>query len=117
MIFHKLQVLITNKGLINFQGRFFEIVQLGRVTRFAREFAYDAGAFRVFDLGKKAATGKLSKSEIREINLLGFRPEEIKFLNNFKSMDDAFNDAQGKIVINIAGRRSADRDALIPNAR
>ena len=107
----------TNKvqrGLINFQGRFFEIVQLGRVTRFAREFAYDAGAFRVFDLGKKAATGKLSKSEIREINLLGFRPEEIKFLNNFKSMDDAFNDAQGKIVINIAGRRSADRDALIP---
>ena len=94
--------------------KIFEIVQLGRVTRFAREFAYDAGAFRVFDLGKKAATGKLSKSEIREINLLGFRPEEIKFLNNFKSMDDAFNDAQGKIVINIAGRRSADRDALIP---
>ena len=102
------------KGLVNFQGRFFEIVQLGRVTRFAREFAYDAGAFRVFDLGKKAATGKLSRAEIREINLLGFKPEEIKFLNNFKNMDDAFEDAQGKIVINIAGRRSADRDALIP---
>ena len=102
------------QGLINFQGRFFEIVQLGRVTRFAREFAYDAGAFRVFDLGKKAATGQLSKAEIREINLLGFKPEEIKFLSKFKSMDDAFKNAEGKIVIDIAGRRSADRDALIP---
>jgi len=102
------------QGLINFQGRFFEIVQLGRVTRFAREFAYDAGAFRVFDLSKKAATGQLSKAEIREINLLGFKPEEIKFLNKFKSMDDAFKNAEGKIVIDIAGRRSADRDALIP---
>jgi|GEM_PF-5195357 len=102
------------QGLINFQGRFFEIVQLGRVTRFAREFAYDAGAFRVFDLSKKAATGKLSKAQIREINLLGFKPEEIKFLSKFKSMDDAFKNAEGKIVIDIAGRRSADRDALIP---
>lgn len=102
------------QGLINFQGRFFEIVQLGRVTRFAREFAYDAGAFRVFDLSKKAATGKLSKAQIREINLLGFKPEEIKFLSKFKSMDDAFKNPEGKIVIDIAGRRSADRDALIP---
>jgi len=102
------------QGLINFQGRFFEIVQLGRVTRFAREFAYDAGAFRIFDLGKKAATGNLSKAQIREINLLGFKPEEIKFLSKFKSMDDAFKNPEGKIVIDIAGRRSADRDALIP---
>ena len=110
------QTATTNyqKGLINFQGRFFEIVQLGRVTRFAREFAYDAGAFRMFDLGKKAATGNLSKAQIREINLLGFKPEEIKFLGKFKSMDDAFKNAEGKIVIDIAGRRSADRDALIP---
>ena len=110
------QTATTNyqRGLINLQGRFFEIVQLGRVTRFAREFAYDAGAFRVFDLGRKAATGKLSRAEIREINLLGFKPDEIKVLNNFKSMDDAFEDSQGKIIIDIAGRRSADRDALIP---
>ena len=79
-----------------------EIVQLGRVTRFAREFAYDAGAFRVFDLGKKAATGNLSKAQIREINLLGFKPEEIKFFGKFKSMDDAFKNPEGKIVIDIA---------------
>ena len=29
-------------------------------------------------------------------------------------MDDAFKNPEGKIVIDIAGRRSADRDALIP---
>ena len=103
------------KNLVEYQQRFFEIVQLGRITRFAREFAFDAGAFRAFDLGKKSVAGKIKPSQMREINTnLGLTLENIKYLGKFKTMDDAYADKMGKILIERAGRKAADRDALIP---
>tara|TARA_B100002019_G_scaffold105684_1_gene90819 strand:+ start:111 stop:4052 length:3942 start_codon:yes stop_codon:yes gene_type:complete len=103
------------KSLINYQQRFFEIVQLGRVTRFAREFAYDAGAFRAFDLGKLAVKGRLKPSRLRELNSqLGLSVENAKYLGKFESMDDAYRDKIGRMLIDRAGRKAADRDALIP---
>jgi hypothetical protein len=102
------------KSLLRFQSRFFEIVQLGRVTRFAREFAYDAGAFRAFDLGKLASKGKLKQARLRELNSLGLSVEDAKYLGQFKNMDEAYANVQGKFLIDKAGRKAANRDALIP---
>ena len=102
------------KFLVNFQQKFFEAVQLGRMTRFAREFAYDAGAFRAFDLGQLAGKGKFPKKNIRELNSLGMSVDNAKYLSKFKSMDEAYADPIGKEIIDIAGRKAANRDALIP---
>jgi hypothetical protein len=102
------------KFLVKSQQRFFEIVQLGRMTRFAREFAYDAGAFRAFDLGRIAGKGKFPRKNIRELNSLGMSVDNAKYLSKFKSMDEAYTDPIGKQIIDIAGRKAANRDALIP---
>jgi hypothetical protein len=102
------------KFLLRGQQKFFEIVQLGRVTRFAREFAYDAGAFRAFDLGALTKKGNLKKARIRELNSLGLNIEDAKYLGKFKNMDEAYADVQGKYLIDKAGRKAANRDALIP---
>lgn len=105
----------ATRGLINFQRRFFEAVQLGRVTRFAREFAFDTGTFRAFNLGKELRTkGKLKASKRRELSAMGLTAGAAEYLGKFKSMDDAFNDVTGKQLLLRAGRRTADRDALIP---
>jgi hypothetical protein len=103
------------RALVEFQRKFFEIIQLGRVTRFAREFAFDAGAFRVYDLGRIAAKkGKLSRAQQREIDLFGLTKDEVSYLGKFKNFDEAFEDKLGQKFVERAGRRSADRDALIP---
>jgi tRNA pseudouridine-54 N-methylase len=110
-------LMATNKKqrwLVKQQQRFFEIVQLGRITRFAREFAFDAGAFRAFDLGEMAAKGKLKRARIRELSSLGLTVDNAKYLGKFKNMDEAYSDKMGKVLIERAGRRAADRDALIP---
>ena len=101
----------TQQKIVEFQTRFFEIVNLGRITRFAREFAYDAGAIRVFDLSKKI---KLRNRHIRELTNLGLTKKHITYLKQFNSIDDAMDDSFGKIIIEKAGRSAADRDALIP---
>ena len=111
---------LTGKGtyqenLYLAQKAFFEFVQLGRITRFSREFAYDAGAYRGYDLARKFVTrGKLSKSERRELSYLGMDLEDAKKVGSYNKMNDAFDDFETKGFIEKAGQRSADRDALIP---
>ena len=103
------------RSLVDWQRNFFEVVQLGRVTRFAREYAFDAGVYRSFDLGKILnRKGKLSRAQQREIDLFGLNKEQMQYLGKFKTLDDAYSDSLGKTYLNQSGRRSADRDALIP---
>jgi hypothetical protein len=98
-----------------FQRAFFELNQLGRVTRFAREFAYDTGAFKAYSLSRKLVTkGKLSRSERRELSYLGIDKEAAKIIGKYKNMDDAWNSTFTNKFIEKAGQRSADRDASIP---
>jgi len=103
----------TQQKIVDFQTRFFEIVNLGRITRFAREFAFDAGAIRAFDISKKT---KLSNRHIKEFTNLGLKKQDINYLKQFNSIDDAMDDNFGKLIIERAGRSAADRDALIPTA-
>ena len=103
------------RSLVDWQRNFFEVIQLGRVTRFAREYAFDAGVYRSFDLGKILnRKGKLSRAQQREIDLFGLNKEQMQYLGKFKTLDDAYSDSLGKTYLNQSGRRSADRDALIP---
>ena len=98
-----------------YQQRFFEIVQLGRITRFAREFAYDAGAIRAWQISQKLnKSGKLSRKYKSEIERLGLSEDSAQYLNKFKSLDDIEGDAFGERLITRAGFKSAERDALIP---
>jgi len=98
-----------------FQQSFFELNQLGRVTRLARDFAYDAGAFQGYNLSRKLVqTGKLSRSETRELSYLGIEKEIAKIIGQYKNMDDAWNNNTVNKFIEKAGQRSADRDAMLP---
>ena len=97
------------------QQRFFEIVQLGRITRFAREFAYDAGAMRGWKLSQKInKNGTIPKRFQNEAARLGLDLESLKYLNKFKRLDDVQGDELGEKLISRAGFKSAERDALIP---
>lgn len=99
----------------DFTRKFFEVVQLGRITRIARGFAFDAGTHRVMDISRKLGNGKkVSNALQKEIDTLGLNVDNIMYLSKFKNVDDAFADATGKQYLTKAGIKSADRDAIIP---
>ena len=102
-------------GLQEYQRKFFETVQLGRITRFAREYAFDAGAIRAWKIGQKInKTGKVSQSLQKEISSLGLTLDNVRYLSKFKNMNEIQGDKLGERFIRRAGIKSADRDALIP---
>tara|TARA_R100001082_G_scaffold1776_1_gene1606 strand:- start:578 stop:5275 length:4698 start_codon:yes stop_codon:yes gene_type:complete len=104
------------RGLSSYQRKFFEIVQLGRITRFAREYAFDAGAIRAWQIGKEIgdSTNKVSRKIQKELDTLGLSVDNARYLSKFKNMNDIEGDKLGERFINRAGMKSADRDALIP---
>lgn len=107
--------MIDSRGqafLANTQDVFFKAVGLKKVTQVARDFAYDVGVNRAYNLSKKT---KLSKNELREIKSLGLTEDNLKVLNKHKSVEEAFDDSSGaNVFLDIAGRQAADRDAIIP---
>jgi len=120
-------VISGGNGLQNYQRKaleatkdFFEIFQLGNVTRFARNWAFTAGVERTLDISKLFAKGKSrtllqSKTAIeREISQLGLNTNELKYLSQFKNAVEAIEDPLAKSYLKRAGINSADRDALIP---
>ena len=122
-------VLVINggNGLQHYQRKvlratsdFFEIFQLGNVTRFARNWAFTTGVERTLDISKLFAKGKSrtllqSRTALqREISQLGLKPKELKYLSQFKDAAEAIDDPLAKSYLKRAGINSADRDALIP---
>ena len=106
---------LVQKRATDFTRKFFEVVQLGRITRIARGFAFDAGLHRVMDISRKVGKGKkVSNALQKEIDTLGLNVDNIMYLSKFKNVDDAFADATGKQYLTKAGIKSADRDAIIP---
>jgi hypothetical protein len=103
-----------------FTRDFFETVQLGRITRIARNFAFDAGVFRTMDIARLNARGKTkeflkSRAAIqKEIDTLGLTRKDIDYLSQFKTVESAISDATGKGLLKKAGMRAANRDAMIP---
>ena len=105
---------------LDFTRRYFEAIQLGRVTRVARNFAFDSGVYRAMDISDLIGKGKTSeflKTEsalLKEMNSLGLTKEKFKYISQFKTIEDAIADSTAKSYLKKAGLKSANRDALIP---
>tara|TARA_R110002124_G_scaffold119195_1_gene276985 strand:+ start:441 stop:4577 length:4137 start_codon:yes stop_codon:yes gene_type:complete len=104
---------------VDFTRRFFEVVQLGRVTRIARNWAFDSGVARAMDISKlvsKGRTGFLKSKDAlqKEMDTLGLNKENFKYLSQFDTLEKAIADPKAKLYLKQAGLKSADRDALVP---
>ena len=102
----------TQAAINSFNRKFFKIVQLERLTNFARAKAYDIGVFRAFDISKK--TGKINQSLRTEMNALGMGDDSIKVLRKFNTAQEAYADPKARSILHNAGFKSAERDAIIP---
>jgi hypothetical protein len=105
----------TQRYAMETTRKFFEFVQLGRVTRLARNFAFDAGTYRALDIAEMLGKGKkISSSLKKEIDGLGLDIDKLKYLSKFKNLEDAIEDSTAKGYLRKAGIKSAERDALVP---
>jgi hypothetical protein len=105
-----------HKNLDTANRVFFTMVGLSPLTKLARTFAYDAGVYRAFDIATKVkkSKGKISKSLQTEINGLGVDKDQLMSISKFKNAEEAFSDTDANVILDMAGRRSADRDAIVP---
>ena len=98
-----------------FNRNFFKIVQLERLTNYARAKAYDAGVIRSHDIAKKfAKTGTISKSLRNEINALDLDENSLRQIAKFDTPNAAYEDDIARVFLHKAGFKSAERDAIIP---
>ena len=110
----------AQKRMTNFTRDFFEGVQLGRITRIARTFSFQSGAYRAMDIATLIGKGKTkeflkSKNALqKEMDSIGLSKENFKYLSQFKNLTEALDDQTARTFLKKAGIKSADRDALIP---
>ena len=99
--------------------KYFEVIQLGRVTRLARNWAFDSGVARAMDMSQlvaKGRTGFLKTKEAfrKEMDSMGLGRQEFKYLSQFDTLEKAIADPVAKTYLKKAGIKATDRDALIP---
>jgi len=110
----------VQKGLTNFTKDFFEGVQLGRVTRISRNFAFQSGVYRAMDIAQAIGKGRTkflfqSKRGLqKEIDSLGLNKKDLEYLSKFERLEDAIQDQTAKASLKKAGIKAADRDSLVP---
>ena len=102
----------TNRRLDNINDFYFFTVGLSKVTQVSRNFAYDVGVNRAFELAKK---GKLKKKELDELSELKLTQEDLKRIGSFGTAEEAFKKDNAYGLLDRAGRSSSDRDAIIPS--
>ena len=98
-------------GLNYINKKFFKAVQLERITKAARGFAYDTGINRSFTLASKK---NLSKSNRAEAKTMGLTSQDIDVLKQYKNAQQAFNSEEGLEILDRIGQKVADRDAIVP---
>ena len=75
---------------------------------------YDPGfAIRAFEVANKISTKRTTALQ-NQANAAGLSDESINILTKFKNVDEALQDVDGKRILNLAGSRAADRDAILP---
>ena len=89
---------------------FFTVNGLRAVTKATRNFAYDAGVNRAYELAKKS---KLSRVDLNEVEELGLSVDDLKKIAQSEDIYKAFESEQ--LLLDTAGRKAAERDAIIPN--
>ncbi len=98
-------------GLNYINKKFFSIVQLERITKAARGFAYDTGINRAFTLASKK---NFSKSNRAEAKTMGLTSQDVNVLKQYKNAQQAFNSEEGLEILDRIGQKVADRDAIVP---
>ena len=106
----------TNRATYNKYGTkadeindwFFHTVLLPKVTSVSRNFAYDTGVHRAFELSRKKTFNARDKMELKELKLTN----NIQELAKYKTVEEAFDNSRE--ILDVAGRAAADRDAIIP---
>jgi len=104
----------------DFTRKYFEVIQLGRITRLSRNWAFDSGVHRAMDIGQTVKKGKTSEflktkeALQKEMDGLGLSNKEFQYLGQFDTLEKAIADPTAKAHLKKAGLKSADRDALIP---
>ena len=93
---------------------FFRTIQLGRLTSYARRFAYNTGIESAFDIAQEVSKKGMTQTVFNKAKALGLSDDNVRVLQKFKTVDEAFDDEAGKNILNIAGVKASDRDALIP---
>ena len=96
---------LTNNG-------FFRLVGLPQITGIARNFAYDVGVNNAYAMARKGVPK--TKREIKRMEQLGLSSEDLAEIRKYDSITDAFESDEVGKILDKAGRRSADRDAIIP---
>jgi len=97
----------------NVNQTFFKYNGLIPFTNFTRRYAYNAGAERAFEIANKISTKRTTALQ-NQANAAGLSDDSVKILNSFKNVDEALQDMDGKRILNLAGSRAADRDAILP---
>ena len=91
---------------------FFRLVGLQQVTNIARNFAYDVGVNNAYSLARKGVPK--SKKELKRMEQLGLNVEDLEQIRKYDNITDAFESSDVGLILDKAGRKSADRDAIIP---
>ena len=91
---------------------FFSLVQLPRITKIARNFAYDVGVNNAYSMARKGVPK--TKREIKRMEQLGLNVEDLAEIRKYSKITDAFESEEVGRILDRAGRRSADRDAIVP---
>jgi hypothetical protein len=91
---------------------FFKGIGLQTITGVARNFAYDVGVNRAFNMAQKATPS--SKRALARMEQLGLSIEDLNQIKKYDNIVDAFESEDVGRILDKAGRKAADRDAIIP---
>jgi hypothetical protein len=105
---------VTQRGIAKSNEIFFKAIGLAKLTSYARRFAYNTGIEDAFNIAQDVAKKGMTKTNLNKAKALGLSDDAITTLQKFKNVDEAFDDVDGKKILNIAGIKTADRDVLIP---
>ena len=104
---------MDHRRIANYNRKFFKAVGLQHLTNTARDFAFDTGVNRAFKLATKK--GKLTKANRSELDQLGLYVEDLDVIKKYKTVQEAFDAGDARNILDKAGLRSANRDAIIPS--
>ena len=105
---------VTQRGIAKTNEAFFKVIGLAKLTSYARRFAYNTGIEDAFNIAQDVAKKGMTKTNLNKSKALGLSDDAITTLQKFKNVDEAFDDVEGRKILNIAGIKTADRDVLIP---
>ena len=99
----------------NWTRKFFKLNLMAPLTDRGARFAYNVGVEDAFLMAKKNANKtKLGKATVEKLQFMSLDKNELKYLNKFDKVTDAWNDSTGRSLLSKAAFKVMNRDVLIP---